>query len=124
MRLSKIGTLLLVVLLPAAALAQGSGSTRGQPDTRSAFAVTRAVTGTIAEINADDGLLVVEDKKDRRYEFRVDSGRKFKADKKTELRGKKDIALSDFHTGRKVKVTYRANDGKVREVRLKRTKKK
>ncbi len=120
MRLNKIGTLLLVVLLPAAVFAQGSGSTRG----RSPFGVTRAVTGTIAEINADDGLLVVEDKKGRGYKFRIDSGTKFKADKKTELLGKKDISLSDFHTGRKVKITYRANDGKVREVRLKRTKKK
>ena len=96
MRLSKIGTLLLVVLLPAAAMAQGSGSTRGQPDSRSArgqldsrsaFAVTRTVKGTIAEINADDGLLVVEDKKGRRYEFRVDDETKFKADKEDRAPG-------------------------------------
>ncbi|MCI0422383.1 MAG: hypothetical protein L0312_24700, partial [Acidobacteria bacterium] len=100
MKLSKMGTLLLTLVLPAAALAQGSGSTGGsnprRSETPSAFDVTRDVTGTISELNAESGLLVVEDKKGKRVTLSVDGGTKFKADKKTELQDKKELSLGDF----------------------------
>ena len=126
MKLSKIGTLLLVLVLPVLAVAQGSGSTSPRPSasrTPSAFSVTRSVTGTVAAINAEEGLIVVHDKNGNRLEFKVDNRTKFKADKKTELRGKRDISLCDFQTGQSIKVTYRAADWRATEVRLKRARK-
>ncbi len=124
MKLSKIGTLLLVLVLPVLAIAQGSGSTSPSASrTPSAFAVTRSVTGTVAAINAEDGLIAVQDKNGNRLEFKVDNRTKFKADKRTELRGKKEISLCDFQKGQRIKVTYRAADWRATEVRLKRARK-
>ena len=127
MKLSKIAPLLLVLFLPAVALAQGSGSTRSRPTYGSsspAFVVLRIVKGTVTTIEADRGLIVVKDKKGKMHEFKVDNKTKYKAEKKTELRGKKGISLADFQLGQPVKVTYRADDGTVTELRLKRSREK
>ncbi|MCI0624448.1 MAG: hypothetical protein L0387_22850 [Acidobacteria bacterium] len=128
MKLSKMGTLLLTLVLPVAALAQGSGSTGGgyprRSETPPAFDVTRDLTGTITELNAETGLLVVEDKQGKRVVLNVDGGTRFKADKKTELRDKKNLSLGDFQPGQTVKVTYQPEDGRVLEVRLKRSERK
>lgn len=123
MKLSKIAPLLLVLFLPAVALAQGSGSTGSRPTYGSsspAYAVTRSVKGTVTTIEADRGLIVVEDKNGKMHEFKVDNKTKYKAEKKTELRGKKGISLADFQLGQPVKVTYRADDGTITELRLRR----
>jgi hypothetical protein len=39
-------------------------------------------------------------------------------DKNTGLSAKKDLTLADFAAGQHVKVTYRATDGTVTEIRL------
>lgn len=127
MKLSKIAPLLLVLFLPAVALAQGSGSTGSRPTYGSsspAYAVTRSVKGTVTTIEADRGLIVVKDKNGKMYEFKVDNKTKYKAEKKTELRGKKGISLADFQLGQPVKVTYRADDGTITELRLRRSREK
>ncbi len=125
-------TLMLAMALPIMALAQGSGTApppsinRGMIDapTTSPFAVTRTVTGKVAELNAEKHLVVIEDDKTgKRIEFKVDSKTKYAADKHTEFTGKKNILLSDFEIGRPVKITILASNGAVTEVRLRHVKK-
>lgn len=119
---------LLTFAFPILALAQGSGSERQPPPTASSplpekpFEVTRTFAGTISEIRLDSHVLVVEDKSGKRVGFTVDDQTGFKADKKTELEGRKKLKLEDFETGQPVKVTFRASDNKVVEVRLRRIK--
>ena len=118
--------LMSVAILPAAALAQGSGST-GVPSTGgystggSSFAVTRSVTGKVEKI-AKDGFVLLDAKSGESFAVKVNEKTKYKADKKTELSGKKNLSLSDFRTGQTVRIRYRETDGTVTEVRLKRVK--
>jgi hypothetical protein len=74
------------------------------------------------EIQLDSHVLVVEDKDGKRVAFKLDGQTEFKADKKTELEGRKNLKLEDFESGQMVKVTFRPNDNKVLEVRLRRVK--
>lgn len=118
-------TLIVATLFTTAALAQGSGAggrqpspTSGVPREESAFTVTRTVKGTIADLNLEERRLVVEDKKGNRHSLKVSDETRYKADKKTELAEKKDLALRDFQTGQLVRVTYRSEDETAVEVRL------
>ncbi len=115
----KIGILVLALTLPAPALAQGSGSTApstpGDHGTRSAFDVTRSLKCKIVGVQAHS--IVVEEPGGKRHEFTVESATKLKADKKTELAGKKKIELKDLKSGYNVKIKYRAADQKLVEVR-------
>ncbi len=117
-------TLVVTTLLSGAAFSQGSGpsrppsSTSGIPRGESAFAVTRTVKGTIAELNAEERRLVVEDNKGNRHSLKISDETRFKADKKTELAEKKDLALGDFQTGQLVRVLYRPADETAIELRL------
>ncbi len=69
--------------LSVAAYAQGTGSSGtpragGQSEAERAFAVTRTVTGAVAEVNDDGKVLVVTDKKGNRHEFKADARMKMK----------------------------------------------
>lgn len=125
----RIGTLLLAFTLPGFAFAQGSGSTapiagpRGMPDEpATTFAVTRTLTGKIVKIDAAKNSLLVEDDNGKRHEFKLSKDTRFKADKKTELEGRKHIALGDFEEGAPVRITYLASGDTATEVRLRRVK--
>ena len=114
-------------LFPAATLAQGSGSQPRQPqpignDTPAPFEVTRSFVGRILDIHTDSHTLVVEDKNGKKVQFSVDEHTVFKADKKTELAGRKNLKLDDWEKDQLVKVTIRSSDSKVIEVRLEREK--
>src|SRR5215469_3738355 len=84
-----LGFLCLAMSLPAVSVAQGSASLdsamqiHGSGD--SPFTVVRSVEGKIAEIKADHHVIVIEDKRGKRFEFRIDDKTKFKADRRTEL---------------------------------------
>ena len=124
----KLGTLLLVLALPAAAFGNGHDpasipSGPGGYDSRSPFAVTRSLKGKIAGINAEEHHIAIEDKNGKRYVFKVGDNAAFKAGKKTELAGKQNLSLSDFQPGQPVKITYRAADNIVTALRLRRAKK-
>lgn len=123
--------LALGLVMPLSAWAQGSGSTAPMPprmgtmdmpspDTN-AFAVTRSVTGKVAEINTEKHYIVIEDKKGKRLKFKLDEKVKLRADKKTEFAGRKDIKLSDFEPGQFVKVTYLASNETITELRMRRS---
>ena len=119
--------LMIVFVCPALALAQGSGSEPRQPqpigaDSPPPFEVTRSFVGKILDIHADAHTLVVEDKNGKKVQFSVDQHTEFKADKKTELAGRKNLKLDDFQKDQLVKVTVRSSDSKVIEVRLEREK--
>ncbi|MCI0618208.1 hypothetical protein L0244_34965, partial [bacterium] len=104
------------------AWAQGSGSTAGGSRPIYEFEVKANHTGEITEIDVSKGFfLVYVEKEKKRFRFEIDPETKFKADKKTGLDGKKAISLSDLQVGHTVKVTYREKDGRVFEVRLKRS---
>ncbi len=112
----------LAVALPAVSLlAQGSGSL-DYPDNPSAYMVIRLFEGKIAEINPARHIVVVEDNSGKRFEFKIGDKTKFRADKKTELAGRRTLLLSDFETGQPVRVTYLASNSIVTELRLRHVK--
>ena len=125
--------LLIIVALPAAALAQGSGAEVERPASPSRnaeldradqpFIVYRSMTGKIVEVNAEERVIVVEEKEGgKRYQFRLDRKTKLKADKQTLLSERKELALSDFEIGQLVKVTFIPAEKRVTEVRARREK--
>lgn len=73
--------------------------------------------GTISQIRLDSHEMVVE-VDGKQVGFKLDDRTAFKADKKTELAGRKKLKLDDFEMGQPVKITFRASDFKVVEVRL------
>ncbi len=124
-------TLFLAMALPATALAQGSGSTGlavpnrvgNYPDNpQRPFLVTGALEGKVAEIRSDQHLIIIEDKNGKRLQFRLDEKTKFRADKRTEYAGKKDLGPGDFELGQPVRVTYIASNNIATELRLRRVK--
>ena len=124
-------TLFLAMALPATALAQGSGSTGPAVPNRVGnygdnpqppFLVTGALEGKVAEIRSDQRLIIIEDKNGKRLQFRLDEKTKFRADKRTEYAGKKDLGLGDFELGQPVRVTYIASNNIATELRLRRVK--
>jgi len=127
----KISTLLLAFAWPVFAFAQGSGSTAPTTGPRTiggdmgeapAFAVTRTLTGKIVGIEAAQNLLVVEDDGGKRHNFKLSKDTRFRADKNTELQGRKHLSLSNFDVGAAVKITYLASGDTATEVRLRRVK--
>ena len=87
-----------------------------------AFAVTRTLTGKIVGIDAAKNLLVVEDDGGKRHDFKLSKDTRFRADKQTELQGRKHISLGDFEVGAAVKITYFASGDTATEVRLRHVK--
>src|SRR5271156_6722759 len=131
MKFIRLAALLSFLVFPALALAQGcivnsrpqipqqqagSSSTANSTD----FEVLRSLAGKISEIGLDSHLLVVEDKDGKSVRFKLDDHTKFKADKKTELEGRKNLKLDDFEKGQTVNVVFSPSDNRVVEVRLRR----
>ncbi len=95
--------LLALFVLPVAAHAQGSGSSGGSsrpprdtsaPSPERPFAVTRSVTGKIVEVNQEQGIFWVEDKRGNRHELKLTAKTKVKSDKSKEAMMKKDEAMA------------------------------
>jgi hypothetical protein len=125
--------LVLVLVLPWAAFAQGSGSmhppspnpsasgtiedtTRLQP-----FAVTQSARVKIIDVKADQHLLIVEDQDGRHHDLKVDSKTRFKPERKTDRSEKKDLSVADLRTGQVLKVTFRVSDGTATEIQLRKS---
>src|SRR5262245_38420940 len=116
-----LGLMVFIFLLSVTAYAQGSGSSEPSAIERS-FAITRRVTGTVAEIKDDGKVLVVTDKKGVKHEFKADARMKMKgANKMT----KDDKVMKDgepsfikLQEGQMVKVTYREADHTVTQVEV------
>ena len=92
MKNKRIAWTLLIFSLPVGLMAQGSGSvsrpTRTGGYGSSPFAVTRSVKGTIVEIQAEKGIVVVQEKNGKRHVLKVGEKTEFKAGKKTAMAGK------------------------------------
>ena len=86
MKSKRLALTLLIFSLPAGLMAQGSGSvsrpTRTGGYDSAPFAVTRSVKGTIAEIQAEKGVVVVQEKNGKRHVLKVGEKTEFKAGKK------------------------------------------
>ena len=127
MKNKRIAWTLLIFSLPVGLMAQGSGSvsrpTRTGGYGSSPFAVTRSVKGTIAKIQAEKGVVVVQEKNGKRHVLKVGEKTEFKAGKKTAMAGKKHLSLTDFEPGQLVKITYLPGDRTITEFRLRRAKK-
>ncbi len=127
MKSKRLAWTLLVFSLPVGVMAQGSGSvprpTRTGGYGSSPFAVTRSVKGTIAEIQAEKGVVVVQEKNGKRHVLKVGEKTEFKAGKKTAMAGKKHLSLTDFGPGQPVKITYSAADMTITQFRLRRARK-
>ena len=129
----RLVTRLRMILLAAAsfaatAFAQGSGNvplaemgtSESGADPDWPFVVRRTVTGNILWVKKDDDatLIVVEDVRGRRAVFTVNPKTRFKADKKTELAGKKRISAGDLKVGESVTVTFMPDTGRVLALRF------
>ena len=80
---------------------------------------TRTLKGKIERLRADENALVIRDEKTGGLTtFWLDEGTKFKADKGTDLAGRKSLSLEDFRAGQPVRLKYRPSDGKTLELRL------
>ncbi len=127
MKIKRLALTLLIFSLPAGLMAQGSGSvsrpTRTGDYGSSPFAVTRSVTGTISEIQAEKGIVVLQEKNGKQHVLKVGEKTEFKAGKKTAMAGKKHLSLTDFGPGQPVKITYSAADMTITQFRLRRARK-
>ncbi len=130
MKSKRLAWTLLIFSLPAGVMAQGSGSVSrptGSGGTggygSSPFAVTRSVKGTIAKIQAEKGVVVVQGKKGKWYVLKVGEKTEFKVGKKTAMAGKKQLSLTDFEPGQPVKITYLAADMTITQFQLRRARK-
>jgi hypothetical protein len=81
---------------------------------------TRSVTGKLLGVNVANHFIVVQLKNSPATEFLITEKTRKTADKKTELAGRKDLTLADYQPGQTVKITFRGEDGKAIEIRLKR----
>ncbi len=127
MNSKRLAWTLLIFSLPAGVMAQGSGSvsrpTRTGGYDSSPFTVTRSVKGTIAEIQAEKGVVVVQEKNGKQHVLKVGKTTEFKAGKKTAMAEKKHLSLTDFEPGQPVKITYLASDMTITQFRLRRARK-
>lgn len=114
-----LAVVVAVMVMPAVALAQGSGSTKpAGPKAERGHSVTRSIVARVADVDRQLGLLVVEDSGGNRHEFTVDANTRYRADRGTTLAGRTDLGLADFSSGQTVKVLFRASTGVAVEVRL------
>ena len=79
---------------------------------------TSSMKGRVAEVNAEHKVLVLEDKHGEHYTFAVTDDTHFRADKHSELAGKRDLELRDFKSGDSVRVTYHPENDTAVEVHL------
>ena len=110
------------MLLPGVALAQGSGAvgpapTGGGAAGISAFEVTKTARVRVVSVSKD-GPLVVRDEQGATVVAKLEKKVAVRADKGTELAGKKKIQLEDLEPGMLLKATYRASDMVVVELRI------
>jgi hypothetical protein len=80
---------------------------------------SHSITGKVLRVNDADGSIVIEKSNGGSVAYFVDQKTRKRADKKTELAGKRDISLVDYKPGQVVRITYRIADNKALEVRLK-----
>ncbi len=140
-----LAVLSLTFTLSVAANAQGTGSSGtpragGPSRSERPFAVTRTLTGTVAEVKDDGKVLVVTDKKGMNHEFKADARMKMKGgdkmmkddkmakdDKMTKddkmakddkMMKKGAPSFSELQAGQMVKVTYREADHAATQVTL------
>jgi hypothetical protein len=125
--MSRLYTMLVTAACMAGlAVAQGSGNASlaelGSADSNSdsPFLVTRTLAGKVLRVTKDgrETLIVVEDSQGRRGVFTVNQKSRFKADKNTELAGKKRISADDLEVGQLVKVTFVPDTGRVVQIRF------
>jgi ribosomal protein L24 len=74
--------------------------------------------GKVVKVNGDDNSIVVESPNPRPHKYVIDGHTKKRANKKTELAGKRNISLADYRPGQIVKLTCHIPDDKVIEIRL------
>jgi hypothetical protein len=101
---------------PASAGAQGSGSIN---DPTPSFGIVRQLDGTLASVDAKEGVVVLEEKKTgKRVTLRADPRIKLKADKGSALEGRRDLKLADFTAGQPVRIAFRTTDLAAVEMKL------
>jgi hypothetical protein len=81
---------------------------------------SRSVTGTIVTPPSTGRTMAIMRADKSQLTFRIDAKPRTRADKGTPLATTRDISLHDYRPGDLVKVTYRVEDNRVLEIRLKR----
>lgn len=122
-RLKAVVSVAVVLLVPSLAAAQGSrsaGPSGNEFQSLDSFDVFRSVAGVLLEVNEPENVLAVQvgPKEDERVSFKLGAKIRLTADKKSALGGRRTLQLADFASGQPVKITYRATDKSVIEMRL------
>lgn len=128
--MKSVKTLALLALLvagPVVSWAQGSGSTAPEPPTpfgpevpRESFATVHQLEGTLVSVDEREGVITLDERRTgRRASFRIHDKIKLKADKKSELGGRRKLTLGDFKAGHPVRITFRTSDLMAVELKLK-----
>ena len=81
---------------------------------------SRSLSGTIVSLSANN-TVIIQRRDGSRLSFSVDGKSRLRADSGTYLGAKKDITLSDYRPGDWVRVTYRLENSRVLEIRLRRS---
>jgi len=113
-----IAAALFILLAPATGWSQGSGSTAPADGS---FRVTQSVRGTLVQIDVEQGLVSVKDRKGNVITAKVSKGTILKADKGTALRElseQGELSLAHIQKGSAVKLTYRSVDWTVLELKV------
>lgn len=82
---------------------------------------SHSITGKLLMTNSADQSMVIKVGDAPAMKIIIDAKTRKTADKKTEFEGRKALSFSDYRAGQTVKVTLRATDNKVLEVRVKPT---
>ena len=80
---------------------------------------SRAIVGKVVSVDTEKNEIVVDQPKTGAIRFALNKNTRIKADKNTGLGDRRDISLADYKPGQIVKVTYRVDDNKILEIRLK-----
>lgn len=119
--LSVIGLSLIFSLSPTFASASGGGAgaiSPPRPGSADAFAPTKSTRGTVISIDAEAGVLIFIDGKNREVAVTIDKKTKLKAEDAKMFDGRKNLELRDIAPDAGIKVTYQENDNIAVEVKL------
>lgn len=116
-------TLILIALFLCAGVASASTpSPGGNPwdgeTMPSHTAVTKSVTLVVKDIEDGHTLRAFDVRSEEELVIQMNDDVKIKARRKKDFDGRKRLAISDLAPGQKLKVTYRAEDGKILEVKI------
>ncbi len=125
--MNKLALLFVALMIPVAAVAQGSGSVTPStgtvgPGGGDPFEVTKTIKLTVVEVRAN-GTIAVKDETGQAVVVKVEKSVSISAEKGTELAGQKKMKIDRLEPGMVIRATYRVSDNIVVAIRILKVKK-